>query len=636
MNKIQKLFLTIVSLLATTNVLGTNYHITIVNSNPSSGVLSLEANSDVFSGTHAPGTVTIYAKPTEAYYLEEIVIEYVMNLGGAESPRRRVDIGIGQKIVLNKTTAPTQFESNKENRYGGDYTFTMPSNDVEITATFKSASNFEANENITLAISGDDTYNGVARHLVVTNTLPGTPVTLAEGNDFQITRRKIKRGTEAFTDVDAIKDAGTYEIEITGLGTYYNSKTVNTLVINKANLTITPKNKSRQYRDANPTINYASADDVTYTGFQNGETHSVFSSPSNTPPTFTYSVNATVEASVATADSHTYTITASDAVAANYAISYSPGYLAITPRNVNDANTQAVATLSDNTYTLHTVDTKQYYKYNSNNVVTHQPTVTVTDPSDGDKVLTLGPDFSVAYSREAYGDDDCQTPGMYRATITFNGNYTGNAIIKQYQIRKEVTLNNSSNFRWRTFYDPTYNMEVIDGFQAFTVHGINDNAVLLDNRTVIKAGMPMLLFKPGTTYAGFYPPLIAPSDGRLISWTSDPKYKCKVDNVGNPINWILDSDGGITGGTTKIWILVDDKFARSKSGTLEAGKCYLDLSGTTYYAPMFNLGITPTGINEIEVRDTQKDNQFYDLSGRKVSYPKKGLYIQNGKKIIIK
>ena len=631
MNKIQKLFLTIVSLLATTNVLA--YHITINNSVPAYGVLSLEENSDVTSGTSTSNTtVTIYAKPAEAYYLEEIVIEYVVDLGGAESPRRRVDIGIGQKIVLNKTTAPTQFESNKENRYGGDYTFTMPSNDVEITATFKSASNFMGNEYITLAISGDDTYNGVARHLVVTNTLPGTPVTLAEGNDFQITSLKIKQGTEEFTYVDAIKDAGTYEIEITGLGTYYNSKTVNTLVINKADLTITPKNKSRQYRNANPTYGNKSSGtdgDFTYEGLQNGETNSVLT----TQPSAT--IAADINSNVGD-----YTVTASGAAAANYDISYTTGTLTITRRDVNSSNiaesNRAQATLSEVNATYADFNTNHYYKYDPNTVVTHQPSVSVIDPSDDNKELTLNTDYTVVYAVEAYGDASCQTPGMYTASVTFINNYQGNPIVKKYQIRKEVTLNSSSNYQWRTFYDPTYNMEVIDGFQAFTVHGINDNAVLLDNRTVIKAGMPMLLFKPGTTYADFYPPLIAPSDGRLNGWSSDAKYKCKVDDGGTPIPWDLDNDNEITDGTTKIWILVDDKFVRSKSGTLGAGKCYLDLSGTTYNAPMFNLGINPTGIDEIEVRDTRTDHQFYDLSGRRVMNPTKGLYIVNGKKIIIK
>lgn len=626
MNKIQRAFLTTISLLVTMGVLADSYSITIDNADTGKGTISLASGEVTTSGTSASGaTVTLYASPTGSYYLKEIVIEYVMDLGQAESPklsnRAPIYLDLGQKIIINKETAASQFATNKANRYGGEYTFQMPTSNVVITATFLSATSFTANGNITLEISGSGTYTGIERQLVVTNTLPDPDVTLVEGTDFSISLQKINVGS-GFEDVAEIKNAGTYQFTIQGLGAYSGEKTVNTLTIGKADLSIAPKDKSRQYHDANPTYSNTSSGstgDFTYTGLVNDETNEVLT---NQP-------SASIDANINN-DVGYYTVTASGATAANYTIIHLTGTLTITPRNVNNTTTQATATLSDNTYTFYA---EQYYRYDN---IAHQPSVTVIDPSDGNKVLTKGTDYDVTYSVVEYGSADWKDVGMYQATITFTNNYTGDNIIKPYQIRKEVTLNNSSNYQWRTFYDPKYNMEVMDGFQAFSVDNINTNAVLLDNRTVIKSGMPMLLFKTGATYAGFYPPLIASDDGRLTGWSSIAQYKCKVDNEGNPINWILDSDGGITGGTTKIWILVDDKFARSKSGTLEAGKCYLDLSGTAYYAPMFNLGITPTGIDEIKVEDTRKGNQFYDLSGRKISHPTKGLYIQNGKKIIIK
>ncbi len=616
MNKIQRFFIITVCLLAITYASAADYTITIVV--PANGTLTLGVGQSSPAAGGSP--VKLTATPNPGMFLSKIVIEEVLDLGSAESPMRR-DPGFAAQTILDKNTQPEQFAANKANNYGGDYTFLMPNKDVSVTAVFESTTNFATYSNdIEISFTGGTTYNGAVRNLVVTNTLPAIDVTLTEGVDYEITVRKLDGNT-----VENIKDVGTYTVTITGLGTYYNSKTVNDLVIDKAVLTITPKDKSRQYRDENPIYSSTSSGvsgDFTYTGLVGDEDNTVLT---NQPV-------ATIDANQDTGVGN-YTVTASGAAAANYNISYTTGTLTITQRNVNNANTQATATLSDNTYTF---ETEQYYKYVPNNEVTHQPTVTITDPSDGDKALSLGTDFSVAYTTEAYGDDDCKTPGMYRATITFIGNYTGNAIIKPYQIRKEVTLNNSLNYQWRTFYDPTYNMEVMDGFQAFTVHDINSNAVLLDNRPVIKAGTPMLLFKEGATYAGFYPPLIAPSDGRLDGWTSDSKYKCKVDGGGNPIPWDLSGDDNITSGTTKIWILVDDKFVRSKSGTLAARKCYLDLSNTTYYAPMLNIGINLTGIDEIEVRDMRTDHQFYDLSGRRVQNPTKGLYILNGKKIIIK
>jgi hypothetical protein len=611
-----------------TNILA--YNITITA--PVNGTLTLSDGTSLTGTASAGDIVTLIATPTPSlYYLQEIVIEPVIDLGDAQAPIKRApSIPIPSKMFINKTTRPTEFAEKVAQNYGGSYTFTMPDADVSITATFLSTTDFDGNDHITVTIGGTGTYNGTIRSLVVKNTMP-SEVTLEEGTDFLITSQQLEGNI-----VGSIKDAGTYSFTIRGIGVYRNSKTVGGLVINKAPLTITPKNKSRQYRDANPTYTITLSTnpdrDFEYSGLQNGETNEVLS----TQPTVNI-VDVNENSGVGT---YSDKVEATGATANNYIITHGKGTLTITRRDVNSSNiaesNRAQATLSEVNATYADFNTDHYYKYDSSNEVTHQPTVSVIDPSDGNKVLTLNTDYSVAYAVEAYGDASCQTPGMYTASVTFINNYQGNPIVKKYQIRKEVTLNSSSNYQWRTFYDKTYNMEVIDGFRAFSVHGINDNAVMLDERTVIKAGMPMLLFKPGTTYAGFYPPLIAPSDGRLNGWSSDAKYKCYVDGGGDPIPWDLNNDAEITGGTTKIWILVDDKFVRSKSGTLGAGKCYLDLTGTTYNAPMFNLGINPTGIDEIEVRDMRTDHQFYDLSGRRVMNPTKGLYIVNGKKIIIK
>ena len=535
-----------------------------------------------------------------------------MDLDHAEG-RRRAYINLGERIVLNKTTVPTQFENNKANRYGGAYTFTMPSSNVEITATFKSALNFEANDNITIAISGGSTYDGLIRELVVTNSSTD-PVTLIEGKDFQIISQQL-----GGANVSSIKDVGTYSFTIQGLGAYYGSKSVTDLTIEKAALTITPNNKSRQYRDVNPAYDNTSSQtsgDFIYTGLQNGETNSVLT----TQPSAT--IAADIDSNVGD-----YTVTASGAAAANYNINYATGTLTITQRNVNDATIHASASLSDNTYTLHTVDTKQYYEYNSGNVVTHQPTVSVIDPSDGNKVLTLNTDYSVAYAVEAYGDVSCQTPGMYRATITFKGNYTGSAIIRYYQIREKVSLPNS----WNTYYysaESGMNMIVPDGMEAYTIGSINTTQVGTILQTYILKGVPMLLYRTGAT-TDFYPELVKDA-------TENNPSSRRTEFIGTDVN--LDMATKASNSITHdYWIVIGDQFIRTKSGTLSAHKCYLELPKTQFSTPSIALsrGVDYTGIHQVD-GERQTTEEFYDLSGRRVLKPTKGVYVINGKKVIIK
>ena len=71
--------------------------------------------------------------------------------------------------------------------------------------------------------------------------------------------------------------------------------------------------------------------------------------------------------------------------------------------------------------------------------------------------------------------------------------------------------------------------------------------------------------------------------------------------------------------------------------TLAAGKAYLHLtSGAKGYTFVWNDGET-TGIEEnYEFGTMNSDAATFDLSGRKVANPAKGLYIKNGKKFIVK
>lgn len=92
--------------------------------------------------------------------------------------------------------------------------------------------------------------------------------------------------------------------------------------------------------------------------------------------------------------------------------------------------------------------------------------------------------------------------------------------------------------------------------------------------------------------------------------------------------------------TEGIYILVADgesvKFTTMTSGTLTAGKAYLPAAtATTSEARELNLVVgNATGISEVNA--AVKSAELYNLNGVRVSQPGKGLYIQNGKKIIVK
>lgn len=76
-------------------------------------------------------------------------------------------------------------------------------------------------------------------------------------------------------------------------------------------------------------------------------------------------------------------------------------------------------------------------------------------------------------------------------------------------------------------------------------------------------------------------------------------------------------------------------FYKLKDGKkLGLGKAYLTYSGAQ--AREYFTFDTSTGIDEVRSKKEDVRGDIYDLSGRRVTHPTKGIYIVGGKKIVIK
>lgn len=92
---------------------------------------------------------------------------------------------------------------------------------------------------------------------------------------------------------------------------------------------------------------------------------------------------------------------------------------------------------------------------------------------------------------------------------------------------------------------------------------------------------------------------------------------------------LIDSDGATVA-----------EFRKTTSGTLAANKAYLKLPSSVSPARLsivFNDDDSETtGVLDVQKHTTQSDNVYYNLRGMQVDKPTKGLYIMNGKKVIVK
>ena len=158
------------------------------------------------------------------------------------------------------------------------------------------------------------------------------------------------------------------------------------------------------------------------------------------------------------------------------------------------------------------------------------------------------------------------------------------------------------------------------GVTAYIAKAKDDSNVTLTEITKVPANTGIVVNGAEGAYA--IPVLSGDADdttGNLLQpWltagtpTDSKYYTLAVDGSSNPI------------------------FKVSSGGTLAAGKSYLVVSGTDAPTLAVDFGET-TGINTVNGSGFMVNgSEVYNLNGQRVAQPTKGLYIVNGKKVIIK
>ena len=111
--------------------------------------------------------------------------------------------------------------------------------------------------------------------------------------------------------------------------------------------------------------------------------------------------------------------------------------------------------------------------------------------------------------------------------------------------------------------------------------------------------------------------------------------------VNNNLHGTTDEDGNtvsVPDGKT-IYVLSGKTFKPYTGTTFAANKAYFQVDGTTVESRTFNMSFDgeTTGINAVENTNVEvNDGVFYNLNGQRVNTPRKGLYIVNGKKVMVK
>ena len=207
-------------------------------------------------------------------------------------------------------------------------------------------------------------------------------------------------------------------------------------------------------------------------------------------------------------------------------------------------------------------------------------------------------------------------PGEYTLTVTakanggtFTNNFKGSATATFTIKRNTAEINFPAGLTYMTYYNADIDLFIPDGVTAYVVTGTDGATVTVTKVTYLKSGVPLLLEK---------------TDGSTVVMDPNDSFD------GNKLVYVSST---VTPSGQE-YVLYNNEFVKA-AGTIPVGKVYLKVDDSSA-ARVLMIGDDTTDIDILQIDNLQIDN-WYDLQGRRIDKPtKKGLYILNGKKTVIK
>ena len=162
--------------------------------------------------------------------------------------------------------------------------------------------------------------------------------------------------------------------------------------------------------------------------------------------------------------------------------------------------------------------------------------------------------------------------------------------------------------------------------KAYTITGISGSSLVLSEVKEIKKGMAVLVYNAKDV----------PSDVNIYTASLDDEEKVSSGLLK------VAQDEGNGGHDVKLgdaYILHNDVFYYSQAGTIPAGNIYLQATSEMRTRGSYSLhGSDTTAIAPLYINKVESPSAWYTLDGHQLpaAPTKKGLYIKDGKKVIIK
>ena len=270
------------------------------------------------------------------------------------------------------------------------------------------------------------------------------------------------------------------------------------------------------------------------------------------------------------------------------------GEAAYTLRVYKDLNYESITvTVADATYTGEAVE----------------PTVTVMDgETDITELMIISYDNNVEVGNNAtvtiVPNNDLEV-NFYVGSRT----ETFSIVTRTLEIGSDVTF--ASGQKWASFYTTTEDLLLPEGVMAYIVTAVGNDVATVKAINYVPKDVPVLIEKESTTTTDN-----TSAEGNLLQGTSEST-----------------AVSGIEG---NVYVLYNGGFTRTTTGAIPARRAYLVLEQAVN-ARLSIVEGEATDITSVGYDSVATDGSTYDMQGRKVeSLSKRGLYIKNGRKVVIK
>lgn len=281
--------------------------------------------------------------------------------------------------------------------------------------------------------------------------------------------------------------------------------------------------------------------------------------------------------------------------------------------NAFEAQTVSV-TIATNKTALNTAITDAEAYYNS---------ISETNP---DAAATLKEAIEAA--KAVQGNADATQTEIETAAQTLN---EAVAAAKADVALKRITLTiPAKSYLARIDADKRQIETAVDGVSLYSVKNVTNTEVELTGElNVVAAEMPYFIYNDNDEEVTVSI-VVSSEDADDVLYDSEHFKGTLVDKTFTDED-MQAADHYVLSGQNFVWV--------KDAGTLAAGKCWIELvPASAAHARALSIvheGET-TGINAVSSAAAKTDGTWYDLSGRRVAQPTKGIYVKNGRKVVVK